>query len=103
MSSKQPTINSRSAKARALRELKRDIDRIPDQGDFSAGKRLQSLLRAACLEAAGQRGPWRGVLFHRSFGPVDLIKTAADEIIVEVRATRHRLRMVPGGRSWERA
>lgn len=97
------TTTTAAPNPRALQELQRDIDRIPDQGDFSAGKRLQSLLRAACLEAAGYRAPWRGVLFHQSFGPLDLEKTENNEIVVEVRATRHRLRMVPRGRSWELA
>jgi len=88
---------------RALRELERDIKAVPQTGDFRAGKRLQSLLHASCLEAASHPAPWRGVLFHKSFGAVDLIKTEANEIVVEVRATRHRLKMVPGGRSWELA
>ena len=95
--------SNHSYNPRALRELKRDIAAIPPHGDFSAGRRLTSLLRAASREAAGKPAPWSGVLWSRSLGAVDVTKNRADEVIVQVRATRDRLVMAPRGRSWELA
>lgn len=85
---------------RALRELHRDIARIPEQGDFSAGQRLRSLLRKSVWASMPHPAPWSGILIHRSFGIVDL-KKDDNALVVTVRATGDTFNLRWHGRRWD--
>ena len=97
-------MNARTATAapnpRALRELQRDIDRIPDRGDFSAGQRLRSLLKKSVLASMPHPAPWRGILVHQALGIVDLQKSV-DVLTVTVRATGDKFNLRWHGRRWD--
>lgn len=86
---------------RAVRELQRDIKAIPQLGNFIAGRRLRSLLTAASQEASRRPKQWVGVLFHRSLGPIDLVKNENDDLMILIRSTGNRFAMTWTGRQWE--